>query len=64
VRLSQAVAEPAQERDWRGGGVTGCVDGVAAGGGASGVHETVVVGGSAQVGEVLLGNEVELGMHG
>jgi hypothetical protein len=35
---------------------------VAAGGG---VHEAVVVGGSAEVGDVLLGDdEGELGMHG
>jgi glutaredoxin 3 len=61
--LSQAVAEPAQERDWR-GGVAGCAEGVAAGGGGGGVPEAVAVGGSAQVGEVLLGDEVELGMHG
>jgi hypothetical protein len=65
VRLSQAAAEPVQERDWRGGGVAGCGDGVAAGGGGGGVHEAVVVGGSVQVGDVLLGgDEGELGMHG
>jgi hypothetical protein len=65
VRLSQAAAEPAQERDWRGGGVAGCRDGVAAGGAGGGVHEAVVVGGSVQVGDVLLGgDEGELGMHG
>jgi len=58
VRLSQA-AEPAQERDWRGGGVAGCGDGVAAGGGGGGVHEAVVVGGSVQVGDALLGDEAE-----
>jgi hypothetical protein len=61
VRLSQAAAKPAQERDWRGGGVAGCGAGVAAGGG---LHEAVVVGGSVQVGDVLSGDEVELGMHG
>jgi hypothetical protein len=62
VRLSQAASEPAQERDWRGGGVAGCGAGVAAGGG---VHEAVVVGGSAEVGDVLLGDdEGELGMDG
>jgi hypothetical protein len=56
------AAEPPQERDWRGGGVAGRGDGVAAGGG---VHEAVVVGGSVQVGDVLLGgDEGELGMHG
>ena len=50
-----AAGEPAQERDWRGGGV-------AAGGG---VYEAVVVGGSVQVGDVLLGGDVgDLGMHG
>ena len=72
VRLSQAAAEPAQERDWRGGGVArcgdgvaGCGDGVAAGGAGGGVHEAVVVGGSVQVGDALLGgDEGELGMHG
>jgi hypothetical protein len=65
VRLSQAAAEPAQERDWRGGGVAGCGDGVAAGGGGGGLHEAVVVGGSAEVGEVLLGDDApEMGMHG
>jgi hypothetical protein len=65
LRLSRAAAEPVQERDWRGGGVAGCGDGVAAGGGGGGVHEAVVVGGSVQVGDVLLGDdEGELGMHG
>jgi hypothetical protein len=70
MRLSQASAEPAQERDWRGGGVAGCGGGLAAvggggGGGGCGVHEAVVVGGSEKVGHVLLGDdEGELGMHG
>jgi hypothetical protein len=65
VRLSQAASEPAQERDWRGGGVPVCGAGVAAGGGGGGVHEAVVVGGSAEVGDALLGdNEDDLGMHG
>lgn len=63
--LSQAAAEPVQERDWRGGGVAGCGDGVAADGGGGGVYEAVVVGGSVQVGDVLLGEDVgELGMYG
>jgi hypothetical protein len=57
LRLGQAAAEPVQERDWGGGGVAGCGDGVAAGGGGGGVHEAVVVGGSVQVGDVLLGDE-------
>ena len=62
VHLCQAAVEPAQERDWRGGGVAGCGDGVAAGGG---VHEAVVVGGSVQVDDVPLGgDEGELGMYG
>jgi hypothetical protein len=61
VRLSQAVAEPVQKRDRRCAGVAGCEAGVPA---AGGLHEAVVVGGSAQVGDVLLGDEVELGMHG
>jgi hypothetical protein len=68
VALSQAPADPVQERDWRGGGggggggVAGCGGGVAAGGGA---HEAVVVGGSMEVGDVLFGDdEGELGMHG
>jgi hypothetical protein len=71
VRLSLATAEPVQERDWRDGGVAGCVDGVAAcgggggGGGGGGVPEAVVVGGSVQVGDVLSGgDEDDLGMHG
>jgi hypothetical protein len=69
VRLSQAAAEPVQERDWHGGGVAGCGDGVAGCGdgvaAGGGVHEAVVVGGSVQVGDVLLGDdEGELGMHG
>jgi hypothetical protein len=60
VRLSQAAAEPVQERDWRGGGVAGCGDGVApghGGGGGGGVHEAVVIGGSVQLSDVLLGDE-------
>jgi len=67
MRSSQAAAEPAQERDWRGGSVAGCGDGVAGGGGGGGggVHEAVVVGGSEEVGHLLLGDdEGELGMHG
>jgi hypothetical protein len=67
VRLSQATSEPAQERDWHGGGGdgAGCGASVAAGGAGGGVHEAVVVGGSVHVGDVLLrGDEDELGMHG
>src|ERR1700727_1680081 len=65
VRLSRAAAEPVPEREWRGGGVSGCRNDVAAGGGGGGVHEAAVVGGSADVGDVLLGDgEGELGMHG
>jgi len=63
--LSQAPAEPVHERGWRGGGVAGCGDGVAARGGGGGVHEAVVVGGSVQVGDLLLGDaEGDLVMHG
>ena len=40
--------------------VAGRGDGVAAGGG---VHEAVVFGRAVQVGDVLLGDERELGMH-
>jgi hypothetical protein len=61
VRLCQAAAKPAQEGDWRGNGMAGCGDGVAAGGG---VPEAVVVGGSVQVGDVLFGENVDgLKMH-
>jgi hypothetical protein len=65
VRLSEVAAEPANERDGRGG--DGAVGGgcLAAAGGCGGVHEAVVVGGSAEVADVLLGDdEGELGMHG
>ncbi|MBV8989658.1 MAG: hypothetical protein JO372_13960 [Solirubrobacterales bacterium] len=65
MRLGEAAAEPANERDRRGD------DGAAGGGGltpAAGcgsLHEAVVVGGTAEVGDVLLGDdEGELGMHG
>ena len=59
------AAEPANERDGRGGdGAVGGRRGAAAGG-CGGLHEAVVVGGSAEVGDVLLGDdEGELGMHG
>jgi hypothetical protein len=61
--LSEAAAEPANERDRRGG--DGAAGGVAAPSAGGGVHEAVVVGGSAEVGDVLLGDdEGELGMHG
>jgi hypothetical protein len=63
VRLSEAAAEPANEHDRRGG--DGAASGVAAAGRLGGLHEAVVVGGSAEVGDVLLGDEEgELGMHG
>jgi hypothetical protein len=61
VRSGGVAAEPAQERDRRGGGVTGYGNGLASGGGA---HEAAVLGGSVQVGDVLGGDVVELGMHG
>jgi hypothetical protein len=65
LRSSQAAAEPAQERDWCGGGVSAGGGVVAAVGDGGGAHEAVVVGGSVQVGDVLLGDdEGELGMHG
>jgi hypothetical protein len=59
VRLSGAAAELAKS-------VTGAAaGGVAAAGGSSGLHEAFVVGGSAEVVDVLLGDDDgELGMHG
>jgi hypothetical protein len=63
--LSETAAEPANERDRRGDGVGGRRWGVAAAGGRGGMHEAVVVGGSAEVGDVLLGDdEGLLRMHG
>jgi hypothetical protein len=63
--MRKTAAEPAQERDWRGG------DAAAGGraslrlGGSGGVPEAVAVGGSVEVGDVLLGeNDGESGMHG
>jgi hypothetical protein len=49
--LSEAAAEPANERDGHGG--DGAAGGVAAAGGSGRMHEAVVVGGSAEVGHVL-----------
>jgi hypothetical protein len=60
--LSEAAAQPANEPDRRGG--DGAAGGVAVAGGSGGLHEAVVVGGSAEVGDVLLGDGGELGMHG
>jgi hypothetical protein len=65
VRLSEAAAEPANERDrlTRDGAARG--GGVAAAGGCGGPHQAVVIGGSAEVGDVWLGDdEGDLGMHG
>ncbi|MBV9005634.1 MAG: hypothetical protein JO181_13320 [Solirubrobacterales bacterium] len=65
MRLSQVAAEPANERDGRGGGGAAGGGRAAAASGCGGLHEAVVVGGSAEVGDVLLGDdEGELGMHG
>ena len=65
VRLSEVPAEPANERDRRGGDGAAGGGGLAADGGCGGLLEAVVVGGSAEVGDVLLGDdEGELGMHG
>jgi hypothetical protein len=46
-----------------GAGVAGGA-GVAAAGGSGGLDEAGAVGGSAAVGDVLLGDEGELGVHG
>jgi len=63
--LSEVAAEPANERDWRGGDGAASGGRVAAAGGCGGLDEAVVVGGSAEVGDVLLGDdEGGLGMHG
>ena len=65
VRLSETAAEPANERDRRGGDGAAGGGGVAAAGGGGGLDEAVVVEGSAEVGDVLLGEDVgESGMHG
>jgi hypothetical protein len=65
VRLSEAAAESANERDRRRGDGAAGGGGVAAAGGRGDLHEAVVVGGSAEVGDVLFGDdEKELGMHG
>ncbi|MBV9000782.1 MAG: hypothetical protein JO304_17095 [Solirubrobacterales bacterium] len=65
MRLSVVAPEPANERDGRGGDGAAGGGRVAAAGGCGGPHEAVVVGGSAEVGDVLLGDdEGELGMHG
>jgi hypothetical protein len=65
VRWSEVAAEAARERDWRGGDGAAGGRGVAAASGCGGLHEAVVVGGSAEVGDVLFGDEEGLlGMHG
>jgi hypothetical protein len=65
VRLSETAAEPANECDRRGDGVGGRRWGAAAAGGRGGLDEAVVVGGSAEVVDVLLGDEAGgLRMHG
>jgi hypothetical protein len=65
LSVRKPAAEPAQERDWRGG------DGADVGraslrlGGSGGVHEAAVVSGSVEVGDVLFGeDDGESGMHG
>jgi hypothetical protein len=63
--LSEAAEEPANERDGRGDGVGGRRGRVAAAGGCGGLHEAAVVGGSAEIGDVLSGDdEGLLRMHG
>ena len=63
--MSETAAEPANERDRRGDGAGGRRWGVAAAGGCDGLHEAFVVGGSAEVGDVLLGDDGGVvGMHG
>lgn len=63
--MSEVAAESASERDGRGGDGAAGGGGVAAAGGCGGLDEAVVVGGSAEVGDVVLGDdEGELGMHG
>jgi hypothetical protein len=65
VRLSEVAAEPANERDGRGGDAAAGGGRVAAAGGCGGPDEALVVGRSAEVGDVLLGDdEGDLGMHG
>ena len=60
VRSSQAAAEPAKERDRRGGDGGG----VAAAGGCDGLYEAVVIGGSEKLVDVQLGDDAGLfGMH-
>jgi hypothetical protein len=65
VHLSEVTAESANERDRRGGDGAAGGGGVAAAVGRGGLREAVLVDGSAEVGNVLLGDdEGELGMHG
>jgi hypothetical protein len=63
--LSETAAEPANERDRRGVGVGGRRRGVTAAGGRGGFHEAAGRGGSAEVGDVVLGDdEGEVRVHG
>jgi hypothetical protein len=65
VRLSETAEESANERGGRGGDGAAGGGRVAAAGGYGGVSEAVVVGGSAEIGDVLLGDdECLLRMHG
>jgi hypothetical protein len=52
--LTEGAAEPAKSVT---GAAATAAGGIAAAGGAGGLHEAVVVGDSAEVGDVLLGND-------